>query len=120
MGPVWTAQTSLPGGDFPESEFDQAQQRFVREAAYLPAAHARGLLARHGTVAHQLLAGIHQLEDMGKHFGAGLYECELRHLIEHEWARTAEDALWRRTKFGLRLSAEQTHDVAQWMATAVA
>ncbi|HYA66855.1 MAG TPA: glycerol-3-phosphate dehydrogenase C-terminal domain-containing protein, partial [Burkholderiaceae bacterium] len=100
--------------------FDRAQQRFVQEAAYLPAAHARGLLARHGTVAHQILAGIHQLEEMGKHFGAGLYECELRHLIEHEWARTAEDVLWRRTKFGLRLSAEQTQHVTQWMATAPA
>jgi len=119
MGPAWTAQTALPGGDFPQSDFDRAQQRFVQETAFLPAAHARGLLARHGTVAYRLLADIGRLEAMGQHFGAGLYECELRHLIKHEWARTADDVLWRRTKFGLRLSAEQTRQLTQWMATAI-
>lgn len=118
MGPAWTAQAALPGGDFAGEDFDGVQQRFVQETSFLPAAHARGLLARHGTVAYRLLAGIHQLEGMGQHFGAGLYECELHHLFEHEWARTADDVLWRRTKFGLRLSTEQTRQLTQWMATA--
>lgn len=118
MGPAWTAQAALPGGDFPGSEFDRAQQRFVQETAFLPAAHARGLLARHGTVAYRLLAGIHKLEAMGQHFGAGLYECELRQLIEREWARTADDVLWRRTKFGLRLSPQQAGQLAQWISSA--
>jgi len=120
MGPTWTAQAALPGGDFPEGDFDAAQQRIVQEAAYLPPAHARGLLARHGTVAYRLLADIDRLDAMGRHFGAGLYERELRYLVEHEWARTADDVLWRRTKFGLRLTAEQIHQVQQWMATATA
>ncbi|HYA65387.1 MAG TPA: glycerol-3-phosphate dehydrogenase [Burkholderiaceae bacterium] len=115
LGPAWTAQSSLPGGDFPQGDFERAQQRFVQDAAFLPAAHARGLLARHGTAAYRLLAGIGRLDAMGQHFGAGLYECELHHLVRHEWARTAEDVLWRRTKFGLRLSAKQTRQLTQWI-----
>ena len=118
MGPAWTGQAVLPGGDFPGGDFGRAQQRIVQEAPFLPAPHARGLLARHGTVAYRLLAGKHELDAMGLHFGAGLYECELRHLIEHEWARTADDVLWRRTKFGLRLSAEQRCQLSQWIANA--
>jgi len=117
MRPAWTAQSPLPGGDLPEADFDSAQQRFVQETPFLPAAHARGLLARHGTTAYRLLAGVRRLDAMGRHFGAGLYERELQHLIEHEWARTPEDVLWRRTKFGLRLSAEQTRELTQWMAS---
>jgi len=55
---------------------------------------------------------------MGQHFGAGLYECEVHHLLQQEWARTPDDVLWRRTKFGLRLTPEQARQFQQWMATA--
>ncbi|HYB49667.1 MAG TPA: glycerol-3-phosphate dehydrogenase [Burkholderiaceae bacterium] len=118
MRAAWTAQARLPGGDFPDPDFNAAQRRFVEESAFLPPAHARGLLARHGTVAYRMLAGVRTREAMGQHFGAGLYERELRHLVEHEWARTSDDVLWRRTKFGLRLSAEQIRALDQWMAAA--
>ena len=54
--------------------------------------------------------------DLGEHFGAALYEREARYLVEHEWARTAEDILWRRTKAGLHLTDAQKSRVAQWLA----
>jgi glycerol-3-phosphate dehydrogenase len=45
------------------------------------------------------------LEELGRHLGSDLYEVEVRYLMEHEWAHTAEDILWRRTKLGLRMNA---------------
>jgi len=118
MRAAWTAGSVLPGGDLSEPNFDRAQQRFVLEAAFLPPEHARSLFARHGTVAYRIVAGVRHLEAMGQHFGAGLYERELAHLVAQEWAKTTEDILWRRTKFGLRLSAPQTDEVTRWLASA--
>ena len=52
---------------------------------------------------------------LGIHFGHGLTEAELRYLVEREWAMTAEDIMWRRTKLGLRLDAEQVAHIAEWL-----
>ena len=59
----------------------------------------------YGTRARALLGLRSRVADLGRHFGADLYEGEVRYLMEHEWARTAEDVLWRRTKLGLQLHA---------------
>jgi len=118
MRGAWTARSPLPGGDFPGSDFARAQRQFLQETAFLPPSHARGLLDRHGTNAYRILAGVRQVGAMGRHFGAGLYECEAHYLMQHEWARTADDILWRRTKFGLFLSPQQTGQFAQWMNAA--
>ena len=55
---------------------------------------------------------------MGRHFGADLYEAEVRYLMTHEWARTAEDILWRRTKLGLVLTPTEQAALAEWLETA--
>jgi glycerol-3-phosphate dehydrogenase len=55
-------------------------------------------------------------EDLGRCFGSDLYEVEVRYLIEHEWARHADDVLWRRTKEGLRLTREQAAVLEEYMA----
>jgi glycerol-3-phosphate dehydrogenase len=115
MGPAWTAGTPLPGGDLGPGSLHGAQAAFVARAAFLPEAHARGLFDRHGSVADQMLAGITRREEMGRHFGAGLYEREVRHLIDQEWACTAEDVLWRRTKCGLHLTPDQIRDFQHWL-----
>ena len=54
-------------------------------------------------------------EEWGEHFGAGLYAREVRHMMREEWARTAEDVLWRRSKLGLRLNESQTARLEEWM-----
>jgi len=118
MRGAWTAHSPLPGGDFPDADFATAQSQFLEETAFLPPSHALGLLDRHGTRAYRILAGIREVDAMGQHFGAGLYECEVHHLLQQEWARTPDDVLWRRTKFGLRLTPEQARQFQQWMATA--
>jgi glycerol-3-phosphate dehydrogenase len=74
-------------------------------------------LARaYGTRALSILSQVDRIEDMGHHFGAGLTEREVAYLVEREWARTAEDILWRRSKFGLRLSADEQQRLADWLA----
>jgi glycerol-3-phosphate dehydrogenase len=101
--PRWTAGATLPGGDFPVTGFE-------RLAADLAAAHpgvspqiVRRLARAYGTMAGDILAGARTDADLGRPFGAGLTEAEVRYLVEHEWARTAEDVLWRRSKLGLRI-----------------
>ena len=55
------------------------------------------------------------MADCGRDFGHGLTECEVRHFVDREWAQTAEDILWRRTKLGLRFSAEEVRGLAQYL-----
>jgi len=55
--------------------------------------------------------------DLGRDFGATLSECEVRYLVQFEWAQTSDDILWRRTKLGLRLSDAQKHALEKFMQT---
>lgn len=100
----WTAGAPLPGGDFGAKAFNAEAARFAADHPFLDAAHARGLFARHGTRARAVLAGARDTAGLGRHFGGGLYEAEVRHLVEREWAMDAQDIAWRRTKAGLRLA----------------
>jgi glycerol-3-phosphate dehydrogenase len=115
MGPAWTANSPLPGGDVPDGDADRACRAFLASASFLPPEHARGLFHRHGSAAGRVTAGASGLGDMGRHFGAGLYACEAQYFLAHEWARTADDILWRRTKFGLHLTPAQRDAFAQWL-----
>jgi len=67
-------------------------------------------------LARGILSGATTESDLGAHFGHGLYEREVEHLIRHEWALSADDILWRRTKLGLRLSEAQRSRLADWLA----
>jgi glycerol-3-phosphate dehydrogenase len=58
-----------------------------------------------------VLAGVLRAADLGRDFGAGLSERELEYLVAHEWAETADDVLWRRSKLGLRLAPAQRASV---------
>ncbi len=116
LGPAWTAGTPLPGGDMPDADFDAWLAGFRRELPWLPEGQARHYGRLYGTRARVLLEGCTSLPDLGRHFGARLYEREVRYLIEHEWAITAEDVLERRTKHGLHLSSGERAAFAAWMA----
>ena len=73
-------------------------------------------LARaYGTRAHRIIEGAHSEADMGVRFGADLQAREVTYLMRHEWARTAEDVLWRRSKLGLRVSADDMRRLADFM-----
>jgi glycerol-3-phosphate dehydrogenase len=106
-GPAWTKDSRLPGGDFEPLAFDAEARRLGMAYGGLPASMLRRLLRQYGTKARDVLGDAADLEGLGRHFGADLYAAEVDHLVANEWARTAQDILWRRTKLGLRVSAAE-------------
>jgi len=117
-GKPWTASAPLPGGDFAFDGFDALVAALRNQWSFLEADHATRLARLYGTTARQILGAAASPAELGRHFGANLYECEVRHLMANEWAETAEDVLWRRTKLGLRLTSEQVQELRDWMADA--
>lgn len=115
-GGPWTDTAILPGGDMPDHDFALYLAGLALSAAWLPADHLHGLVRRHGSLVPALLEGAGSLEDMGRHFGAGLYERELAWFVEKEWAQTVDDVLWRRSKMGLHLDAAERDAVSDWLA----
>ena len=106
MGSRWTADAPLPGGE----EMDDPQRlaaQLVEQAPWLPADLARRWAVSYGSRSWRLLGGAKGLSDLGEHFGADLYAREVDYLRREEWAQSAEDILWRRSKLGLFLEAEQ-------------
>jgi len=103
----WTGTTPLPGGEFEAEEIAVLTTRLIRSYPFLEAAHAARLVRAYGTLARRILADARSMADLGQQFGATLAEAEVRYLIEHEWAATAEDVLWRRTKLGLRMTRSE-------------
>lgn len=119
MKPAWTARVPLPGGDFPNSGVAALTQALRAAHPYLTAPHAARLIRAYGTDAMRLLGDARTLHDLGQHFGATLYEAELRWLIDHEFARTAEDVIWRRSKLGLRLTEADITSLNSYLGRAV-
>jgi glycerol-3-phosphate dehydrogenase len=119
----WTAHAPLPGGDLvepgrlvPTYDFAAFLARFGARWPWVPAALARRWARAYGTRAEAFLSGARRLEDLGDRLLDGLYEAEARHLVEREWARSAEDILWRRTKLGLRASPADVARLEAWLA----
>lgn len=114
MGAAWTADAVLPGGDIgagPEAFADT----LLSEYEWAPPPMLRRMAGAYGSRTRDVLGDARGLPDLGRYFGADLYERELAYMIEHEFARTAEDVLWRRSKRGLVLSPEQRRAVAEWV-----
>ncbi len=97
----------MPGGDFAVGGFAALLAETAIRFPFLPATTLRRLLRAYGTKIDDVLGGATSMDGMGRDFGAGLTEAELRYLVRAEWARTAEDVVWRRGKLGLRLTAVQ-------------
>ena len=118
MGGRWTAGAPLPGGNFPLAE-DAARIAGLQAAyPFLEGDWAQRLWRAYGTECATLLGGAQSRTDMGEDFGASLTEREVRWLMQHEWAETAADILWRRSKLGLRLDQAQQERLAAWMEQA--
>ncbi|ESX86485.1 glycerol-3-phosphate dehydrogenase [Mesorhizobium sp. LSHC412B00] len=114
-GKPWTANAPLPGGDFPATGFDAQVAKLKSAFPFIDQRLARRLTRLYGTRAQVLLGLAKSNADLGRNFGADLYEAEVRYLSENEWALTAEDVLWRRTKRGLHLSREQASALDEFM-----
>jgi len=112
----WTAHAPLPGGDLDVSAIAALTAELVRNYPFLTPAHANRLAHAYGTRAAKLLGSAKSMTDLGQSFGATLTESEVRYLMAVEWARTAEDIVWRRSKLGLRMSAGEIAAVDDWIA----
>lgn len=112
----WTAGVPLPGGDFPVSEVAARKAMLRARYPFLNEKGAERLFRAYGTEVEQVLGDAKAAADLGRDFGAGLSEAELRWMVGREFARTAEDALWRRSKLGLRLGADQVAAIEDWIA----
>jgi glycerol-3-phosphate dehydrogenase len=110
---AWTATATLPGGDI--GDFERFVQALQRRHAWLAPAMTRRLARAYGSRAEGLLAGATGLADLGEQIAPGLFEAELRHLQNDEWALSADDVLWRRSKLGLHYDAARRAAVAAWL-----
>ncbi len=118
MAGDWTRAAPLPGGDLPDADFAAWLAAFRRRHPFLPPALAHHYARLYGTRADALLEGARGLADLGRHFGALLYEREADFLRRTEWAQNAEDVLFRRTKHHLHMTAAERDAFAAWMAHA--
>jgi glycerol-3-phosphate dehydrogenase len=106
-GGDWTASAPLPGGDFPIDGIDDLKAGLMRDYPFLTPATVNRIVRAYGTRARAWLKDARTLSMLGEDFGYGLTGAEVDYLVASEWARTAEDVLWRRTKLGLRLNPAQ-------------
>ena len=114
MQSAWTSHAALPGGEFAVSEVNAIIQQLQSDYAFLDAAWAHSLIRRYGKRAWNMLGNAQSKADLGQDFGATLTEREIGFLQVEEWARTAEDILWRRSKIGLHMTATQRQAVSDW------
>jgi len=111
----WTAGTVLPGGDLPGADLEAFVVELAREHPWLPAALARRYALAYGTRVERLLGGARDLRGLGRALADGLHEAEVDYVLREEWALTAEDILWRRTKLGLHLARESAQALDAWL-----
>ncbi|MDZ7905259.1 MAG: glycerol-3-phosphate dehydrogenase [Cypionkella sp.] len=116
MAEGWTEATPLPGGNFPHDGMPILQADLARDYPFLPLELAARLLRAYGTDTWAVLGAAKSVEDLGRHFGAGLYMTEVRWLITHEFARAAEDVIWRRSKLGLHMSSTEVAALDAYMS----
>ena len=115
MGRPWTRGAVLPGGEFGIGGFEALVEDLEREYPMIDGAVMRRLARSYGTCVRDMLSGVREIGDLGVHFGAGLFQREVEYSIRNEWAMTAEDILWRRSKLGLRLTDAEADGLGEWI-----
>ena len=115
-GAPWTKGATLPGGNMPADGLDAYRARIVTARPGLDPALIGRLVRTYGTRTETILAGAAVTADLGRNFGAGLTETEVRYLVREEWARSADDILWRRTKLGLHVSKQAAAEIDAFIA----
>lgn len=112
----WTARAHLPGGDINNADYDAFFAELQASYPWMPHEDLWRMGRCYGTRIHRILGNCDRLGQLGALFGGGLSEAEVRYLVDQEWAREAEDILWRRTKCGLHMSNKQREDFTRWFA----
>ena len=112
----WTRVAKLPGGNFTANGFAHEVAKLVLAYPFLSERFATRLVRLYGTRAYSILGSANSMKDLGRQFGPELTEAEVRYLMGEEWAQTAEDVLWRRTKAGLVTSKADCEALDQFMS----
>ncbi len=120
LKPDWTAGVALPGGDFATDGVSSLIAELALRHPFLTKAEAERLVRAYGTEATQVLGTAKTRADLGRDFGAGLSEAEVRWQMRQEWARRAADVVWRRTKLGLKMTEDQIAALDDWMVAEAA
>ncbi len=113
---AWTAGAVLPGGDMPDADFARFLSGLVAAYPDLPRTLMRRLARAYGTRTDRLLGAARTVADLGRCFGGDLYQAEVDYLVAHEWARTSEDILYRRSKLGLHTPADTAAALDDYLA----
>ena len=113
-GSSWTANANLPGGDIDPERYDQFVAEKAKQYAWLPDGAIHRLTRAYGSRIDEVLGHAQGLNDLGPHLGGDLYTRELEYLVANEFATSAEDILWRRSKLGLHLDADAQQRVRDW------
>jgi len=114
MGPDWTEKAPLPGGDIPNADYETFANTLREAYPWMPDGLIRHYGRLYGSLTRQVVGNATSLAGLGRHFGARLYEAEVRYLVAKEWAQTAQDVLWRRTKHYLHLTEAERKAFADW------
>ncbi|MEP4705340.1 MAG: glycerol-3-phosphate dehydrogenase [Hyphomicrobiales bacterium] len=117
MGKEWTAEAPLPGGNMENADYDAFRKKLKKNYPWMSRSlrHHYGRL--YGTLVTEIVGNARDLSGLGQHFGADLYEAEVRYLVKNEWALSAQDILWRRTKHRLHLTKNEIENFERWFAT---
>lgn len=116
MGGDWTASATLPGGDLPQGDVAAFLAKLAADYPWLPQDLAHHYARLYGSRTTGIIGQRRSMAEMGQQFGPLLYEAEVRHLVAHEWATSAEDILWRRTKHQLHMTAAEKAEFGAWFA----
>jgi glycerol-3-phosphate dehydrogenase len=120
MGPAWTHAAPLPGGDMPNADFEQFAGEQRQRWPWLPGPLVQRYARAYGTRMTRMLDSANGINDLGVHFGDGVYGREVEYLTGTEWAMSAADVLWRRSKLGLHVGAETVAALERWFGSATA
>ncbi|MAM86574.1 MAG: glycerol-3-phosphate dehydrogenase [unclassified Hahellaceae] len=121
-GPAWTHDAVLPGGDFPATGYEEQVRLTMSRYPFLSEPLCRRLVRAYGTRVATLLGNAASVEDLGRQFGGDeasgttLAAAEVSYLMKHEWARVADDVLWRRSKLGLSITGIQCDELERFMS----
>ena len=110
----WTETAGLPGGDIPNADFETFYAGMQKRYPSLDLELLHRLCRAYGTRVTLVLGDGTPAPELGQHFGQGLYEIEARYLINHEWATSADDIMWRRSKLGVHLSDNEKAAFTDW------
>ncbi len=111
----WTAKAALPGGDIAVNAVPQLVQDLAAKLPFLDAFTIRRLIRQYGTQCAEIFAAVDSMEALGEQFGGGISALEIDWGIAHEWVRSADDFLWRRSKMGLRVTPAQAAELDRYI-----